>query len=176
MISGVPGKAEAGVAGIVYNLAKELEGLGHSVKPMFFEDILPQQKWPTRFRTVEFAKKVSEFAESQKTEFDIVNIHAPFGFWYGAQRQKRGSTAGPPYVMTMHGLEERRNYAMGREARKGRADYFRFQLRKQYDRGIHDIGRDGERRPPGRALSARLSEWVAVPDSLSRVQLQWLTF
>jgi glycosyltransferase involved in cell wall biosynthesis len=31
--------------------------------------------------------------------------------------------------MTMHGLEERRNYAMGREAKKGRADYFRWQNR-----------------------------------------------
>jgi glycosyltransferase involved in cell wall biosynthesis len=29
--------------------------------------------------------------------------------------------------MTMHGLEERRNYAMGREAKKGRADYFRWE-------------------------------------------------
>jgi glycosyltransferase involved in cell wall biosynthesis len=31
--------------------------------------------------------------------------------------------------MTMHGLEERRNYAMGREAKKGRADYFRWKNR-----------------------------------------------
>src|SRR2546427_5586857 len=31
--------------------------------------------------------------------------------------------------MTMHGLEERRNYAMRREAKKGRADYFRWKNR-----------------------------------------------
>jgi len=31
--------------------------------------------------------------------------------------------------MTMHGLEERRNYAMGREAKKGRAEYFRWKNR-----------------------------------------------
>lgn len=31
--------------------------------------------------------------------------------------------------MTMHGLEERRNYAMGLEAQKGRADYFRWSNR-----------------------------------------------
>src|SRR6266436_10432759 len=31
--------------------------------------------------------------------------------------------------MTMHGLEERRHYAMGREAKKGRADYFRWKNR-----------------------------------------------
>jgi len=129
MISGVPGKAEAGVAGIVYNLAKELGDLGHSVKPIFFEDLLPQQKWPDRFRTIEFAKRISEYVREVRTEYDVINIHAPFGFWYGAQRRRRGSQAGPPYVMTMHGLEERRNYAMGREADKGRAEYFRWKNR-----------------------------------------------
>jgi len=129
MISGALGKAEAGVAGIVYNLARELGNLGHSVKPIFFEDLLPQQKWPSRFRTVEFAKRISEYVREVRTEFDVVNIHAPFGFWYGAQRRRSGAQAGPPYVMTMHGLEERRNYAMGREADKGRADYFRWKNR-----------------------------------------------
>ena len=129
MISGVPGKAEAGVAGIVYNLTKELGDLGHSVKQLFFEDLLPKRKWPNRFRTVEFAKRIAEYIQEAGKEFDIVNIHAPFGFWYGAQRWRRGAQAGPPYVMTMHGLEERRNYAMGREAKKGRADYFRWKNR-----------------------------------------------
>jgi glycosyltransferase involved in cell wall biosynthesis len=129
MISGVPGKAEAGVAGVVHNLAKTLGELGHSVKPMFFEDLLPKQKWPNRFRTVEFAKRIAEYVQETGKEFDIINIHAPFGFWYGAQRHRRSAQAGPPYVMTMHGLEERRNYAMGREAKKGRADYFRWKNR-----------------------------------------------
>ena len=129
MISGVPGKAEGGVAGIVYNLAKELGELGHRVKPIFFEDLLPQQKWPKRFRTLEFAKEIAEYMREVRTEYDIVNIHAPFGFWYGRQRQQRGSHAGPPYVTTMHGLEERRNYAMGREADKGRADHFGWKNR-----------------------------------------------
>jgi len=129
MISGVPGKAEAGVAGIVYNLAKALGDLGHSVKPVFFEDILPEQKWPHRFRTIEFAKRISGYVKDVRCEYDVVNIHAPFGFWYGAQRRLRGVQAGPPYVMTMHGLEERRNYAMGMEAEKGRAEYFRWKDR-----------------------------------------------
>ncbi len=129
MISGAPGKEEGGVAGIVHNLARELGNLGHSVKPMFFEDLLPEQRWPNRFRTVEFAKRIAGYVQEARNEFDIINIHAPFGFWYGAQRRWRGSQAGPPYVMTMHGLEERRNYAMGREAKKGRADYFRWKNR-----------------------------------------------
>lgn len=129
MISGVAGKAEAGAAGIVYNLAKELRGLGHRVVPKFFEDLLPKQQWPSRFRTVEFARRIARYVREEKNEFDIVNIHAPYGFWYGARRRRLGPEAGPPYVMTMHGLEERRNYALGREARKGRADYFRWKNR-----------------------------------------------
>jgi glycosyltransferase involved in cell wall biosynthesis len=129
MISGVPGRAEAGVAGIVYNLTRELGSLGHSVKPIFFEDLLPQQKWPDRFRTVELAKRIADYVKKVAAEYDVINIHAPFGFWYGAQRRRLGPQAGPPYVMTMHGLEERRNYAMGREVKKGRADYFRWKNR-----------------------------------------------
>jgi glycosyltransferase involved in cell wall biosynthesis len=129
MISGVPGRAEAGVAGIVHNLARELGNLGHSVKPVFFEDLLPQQKWPNRFRTVELAKRIADYVKKVTTDYDVINIHAPFGFWYGTQRRRLGPQTGPPYVMTMHGLEERRNYAMGREAKKGRADYFRWKNR-----------------------------------------------
>jgi glycosyltransferase involved in cell wall biosynthesis len=129
MVSGTPGKAEGGGAGIVHNLAKELTQLEHSVVPKFFEDLLPKQRWPSRFRTVEFARRISEYVREKKGEFDIINIHAPFGFWYGTKRWLRGDAAGPPYVMTMHGLEERRNYAMGREVKKGRAEYFRWKNR-----------------------------------------------
>lgn|SRR6266850_1085778 len=129
MISGVPGKAESGVAGVVYNLTQQLRCLGHSVKPMFLEDLLPMPRWPMRFRTVEFAKRIAEYVRGVRSDYDVINIHAPFGFWYGAGKRLRGGQANPPYVMTMHGLEERRNYAMGREASKGRADYFRWKNR-----------------------------------------------
>jgi glycosyltransferase involved in cell wall biosynthesis len=129
MISGVPGKAEAGAAGIVYNLAKELLELGHTVKPMFFEDLLPKQNWPNRFRALEFAKRIASYVTEVQSDYDVVNVHAPFGFLYGALRRLRDPKIGPPYVMTMHGLEERRNYAMGREAEKGHADYFRWKNR-----------------------------------------------
>jgi len=129
MISGSSGKAEAGVAGVVNNLTRELRELGHSVKSAFFEDLLPKQTWPNRFRTVEFARRIGRYVQETGKEFDIVNIHAPFGFWYGWQRRRLGSQAGPPYVMTMHGLEERRNYAMSREASKGRADFFSWKNR-----------------------------------------------
>lgn len=129
MISGSAGKAEGGVAGVVSNLTKELQKLGHKVEPKFFEDLLPRQRWPNRFRTVEFARAIARYVQTRKNEFDVVNIHAPFGFWYGIRRRRLAALAGPAYVMTMHGLEERRTYAMGREAKKRRADYFRWKNR-----------------------------------------------
>jgi glycosyltransferase involved in cell wall biosynthesis len=128
-IAGVEGKAEAGGAGVVYNVAKELRNLGHTVKIMFFEDLLPKQHWPMRFRTIEFACAIAKYAAQVKGQYDIINIYAPFGFSYGFARKRRGSAVGPPYVMTMHGIEERRNYAMAREARKGEADHFRWKNR-----------------------------------------------
>lgn len=129
MIAGTDGKPEGGVSGIVYNLTRELTNLGHSVTPKFMPDILPSPCWPHRFRTVEFAVEIARFVRKASSEFDVINVHAPFGFAYGFARRRRGSSAGPPYVATMHGLEERRNYAMGREAKKGRADYFRWKNR-----------------------------------------------
>lgn len=129
MISGVPGKVETGVAGVVYNLAEHLRSMGHSVNPLFFEDLLPMPRWPNRFRTVEFAKRIADYVKDVRSHYDVINIHAPFGFWYGIERRLRGSSVGPPYIMTMHGLEERRNYAMGREAKRGRADHFRWKNR-----------------------------------------------
>jgi len=125
MIAGVAGKAEAGGAGVVHNVARELRNFGHIVKLMFFEDLIPKQRWPARFRPFEFAARLSSYVAEVKNEYDLVNIYAPYGFWYGFRRRK-GSDAGPPYVMSMHGLEERRNYAMAREAKKGRAQYFRL--------------------------------------------------
>lgn len=129
IIAGVPGKAEAGGAGVVHNITKELRNFGHDVRPIFFEDLLAKRRWPERFRTFEFARAAARYIKQVRAEFDIVNIYAPFGFWYGFSRRWRGPEAGPPYVLTMHGLEERRNYAMGREAKKGRADYFRWRNR-----------------------------------------------
>ncbi len=128
MIAGVAGKAEAGGAGVVYNIAKELRAFGHTVKVMFFEDLLPAPRWPARFRTIEFSRRAAKYISEVKSEYDIVNIYAPHGFSYGISR-RRSPTAGPPYVLTMHGLEERRNYAMRLEAQKGRADYFRWRNR-----------------------------------------------
>src|SRR6202140_1841207 len=129
MIAGVAGKAEAGGASVVHNVAKELCNFGHTVKLMFFEALISKQRWPARFRTFEFAARVSSYVAEVKNEYDVVNIYAPYGFWYGLRRRRKGSVTGPPYIMSMHGLEERRNYAMAREAKKGRAHYFRLKNR-----------------------------------------------
>ena len=48
---------------------------------------------------------------------------------YGFLRRFRPGAGLPPYVMMLHGIEERRIHAMGREAKKGRAWYFRWKNR-----------------------------------------------
>ena len=90
MIAGVAGKAEAGVAGIVYNLTQQLRKLGHTVTPLFFDDLLPKTRWPRRFRTFEFAAAIAQYVSRVKNDFDVINVHAPFGFLYGFQRRRRG--------------------------------------------------------------------------------------
>ena len=48
---------------------------------------------------------------------------------YGFLRRFKPGAGLPPYVMFLHGIEERRIHAMGREAKKGRAWYFRWKNR-----------------------------------------------
>lgn len=129
IIAGVAGKAEAGGAGVVHNIAKQLRSFGHTIKVLFSEDLVPAPRWPARLRTVEFSRRAARYISEVKSEYDLVNIYAPHGFSYGFLRRRHSTAAGPPYVMTMHGLEERRNYAMRLEAQKGRADYFRWSNR-----------------------------------------------
>jgi len=125
----VPRSREGGAAGVVYNLAEELERLGHSVDSWFLEDVAGGLQLPGRFATVNFAVKVAARIVREKRKYSVVNIHAPCGFAYGFLHKVLRLRGTPPYVMTMHGLEERRTYVMSREAKKGRAWYFRFRNR-----------------------------------------------
>ena len=126
---GAPERAEGGVAGVVHNLTNELRARGHQVEALFYENLMPACRLPHRFQTIDFAWTVSRYIALHKTEYDVVNIHAPYGFVYGTRRRWGGPASGPPYVMTMHGLEERRIHAMRREAAKERAWYFKLQNR-----------------------------------------------
>jgi glycosyltransferase involved in cell wall biosynthesis len=125
----VPRRREGGVAAIIYNLGRELEGRGHSVTYLFQEDLLdPHRYWP-RFAELFFASRLSGYIARNRNKFSVVNLHAPVGFWYGVRRRLFSSPEEPPYVMTLHGLEERRVRVMSREVRKGRAWNFALKNR-----------------------------------------------
>jgi glycosyltransferase involved in cell wall biosynthesis len=110
-------------------MAESLRARGHEVTCLFREEILGGRRGGRRFDTVTFAVKLAtQLAKNGKT-FDVVNIHAPAGFAYGVLRRLRSGSGLPPYVMFLHGIEERRNYAMRREARKGRAWFFSLKNR-----------------------------------------------
>lgn len=125
----VSNQPEGGVANVVYNSAAELRKRGHEVTCLFSEDVLTRPAAIPRFGAVSFAFRLAQILRKRKGEFDVAHIHAPVGFAYGCLRRIRPSSGLPPYVMMLHGIEERRIHTMGREAKKGRAWYFRWKNR-----------------------------------------------
>src|SRR5208282_3320435 len=108
MAAPVPRRREGGGAIIAYNLGRELEQRGHSVTYIFQEDLFGEDKISQRFSALSFARRLDRYISRNRDKFSIVNIHAPAGLWYGTRRRWFGSRSLPPYVMTLHGLEERR--------------------------------------------------------------------
>jgi glycosyltransferase involved in cell wall biosynthesis len=156
MSSCVPNRREGGVAAIIYNLSRELEGRGHSVRHLFQEDLIDYRRVPVRFAELFFSIRLGKYIARHRNEFDIVNLHAPVGFPYGLRRRFSRRSNYPPYVMTLHGLEERRMHVMSREVRKGRAWHYswknrlwqrfynlpRFRLSIRTSNGAHAYSRD----------------------------------
>lgn len=129
MGSGVTKRREGGVAGVIYNLGRELEQLGHHVTYIFQEDLIEPGSVPQRFNELIFSIRLGRYIAENRKKFSIVNLHAPTGFPYGLRRRWQRAASLPPYVMTLHGLEERRVHAMSREAKKGRAWNFSLKNR-----------------------------------------------
>lgn len=121
MASGVPKRREGGVAAIIYNLGRELEKFGHQVTYIFQEDLVEPGSVSQRFSELIFSLRLGKYIAKNREKFSIVNLHAPTGFPYGIRRRWHRSAGYPPYVMTLHGLEERRVHVMSREVKKGRA-------------------------------------------------------
>jgi glycosyltransferase involved in cell wall biosynthesis len=121
MAAPVPRRREGGGAIIAYSLGEELERRGHSVSYVFNEDLFGQDKVPARFGALAFSRRLDRYISQNRHEFSIVNLHAPSGFFYGLRRRWFSARDLPPYVMTLHGLEERRVHVQTREAKKGRA-------------------------------------------------------
>ncbi len=129
MASGVPKRREGGVAAVIYNLGQEMERFGHEVCYVFLEDLVPDGSVSARFRDLVFSSRLAKYIIANRSKFSVVNLHAPAGVMYGLRRQFQGGKDWPPYVMTLHGLEERRVTVMKREARKGRAWNFGWKNR-----------------------------------------------
>src|SRR5229473_3854718 len=117
MGSGVPKRREGGVAAIIYNLGRELERFGHRVTYVFQEDLVEPGSVRQRFNELVFSLRLGRYIAQNKQKFSIVNLHAPTGFPYGLRRRWDRSAGYPPFVMTLHGLEERRVHLMSREVK-----------------------------------------------------------
>jgi len=129
LAAGVPKRREGGVAAVIYNLGRELERRGHAVTYIFQEDLIDSKEVSSRFTELVFAIRLNRYILKNRGKFSIVNLHAPSGIAYGLRRRLWGGVDLPPYVMTLHGLEERRVHAMSREVKKGRAWSFSWKNR-----------------------------------------------
>ena len=129
MAAGVPKRREGGVATIIYNLAGELERLGHQVTFVFLDDLVAPGSVSRRFLELIFSVRLARYILQNRDKFSLVNLHAPSGLIYGLRRRWQRNAGYPPYVMTLHGLEERRVHVMSREAKKGRAWNFAWKNR-----------------------------------------------
>jgi glycosyltransferase involved in cell wall biosynthesis len=127
--SGVPRRREGGVAAVIYNLGRELECRGHQVTYVFLDDLVPPGTVSARFIELILSFRLARYIRQNRGKFSLVNLHAPSGMVYGLLRKWGSRGDWPPYVMTLHGLEERRVHAMRREAAKGRAWNFGWKNR-----------------------------------------------
>jgi len=112
------------------------------VENWFLDDLLKPARWPARLEQLEFAFAVSRRIRKNPKQFDVVNLHAPFGCVYGFSRRLLSSPDLPPYVFTMQGSEERYTLAMRLEHRKGRASNFSFKNRiwhRLYQQTMYDF-------------------------------------
>src|SRR5947209_7263310 len=114
MAAAVPKKREGGAAVIAYNLGEQLESRGHTVSYIFLEDLIVPGSVKHRYSEFIFAKRLARYISQNREKFSLVNLHAPTGFIYGLQRRFLGRP-GPPYVATLHGLEEKIGRASCRE-------------------------------------------------------------
>jgi glycosyltransferase involved in cell wall biosynthesis len=124
MACGVPKRREGGGAAIAYNFGRELQQLGHEVTYIFLEDLARREEQPGRFAELVFSRRLARYIVRNAERFSVVHIDAPAGFIYGLRRRITSAPSWPPYVMILHGLEERRIHVMGREVRRGRAWHF----------------------------------------------------
>jgi glycosyltransferase involved in cell wall biosynthesis len=121
---GVPRQREAGAASVVFHHARELERRGHAVDCWFLDDIFAEPVRLKRFEAMSFACSVAKRIFRNRKKYDVVNLHAPWGFAYGLWRRLARPADAPPYVFTMHGSEDRYVLMMKLEHRKGRASHF----------------------------------------------------
>lgn len=139
---GVPRQSEAGAAIVALSHARELEKLGHTLECWFLEDVLAKPPRIKRFEALIFAVALAGKIAKRRKEFDVVDLHAPWGCAYGILRKAKSGRGLPPYVFTMQGSEEWYVKMMREEQRKGRASNFAWKNRlwhRLYHQTMYDL-------------------------------------
>jgi glycosyltransferase involved in cell wall biosynthesis len=133
---------EAGAASVALNNSRELSKRGHTIHCWFLDDVLAHPSKPERFGALIFAIAIARRILRESDQYDVVNLHAPWGCAYGMLHRIFRPKNSPPYVMTMQGSEERYVQAMTLEHRKGRAWQFGWKNRvwhRIYHQTMYDL-------------------------------------
>jgi glycosyltransferase involved in cell wall biosynthesis len=125
----VPVRSKDDSAIMAHSLGDELEHRGHFVTKVFQEDLFGQDKVSPRFSALAFSRRLDRYISKNRDKFSVVNLHAPSGFFYGLRRRWTALRNLPPYVVTLHGLEERTVQVQSLRAKKGRVSNFNLRNR-----------------------------------------------
>jgi glycosyltransferase involved in cell wall biosynthesis len=119
-----PRRREGGASAVLMELGRYLERYGHQIDILYADDVPKGPIFPRRFEELYFSLGVARHILRNSNRYDVVNLRAPTGLFYGLFRRFTRRSQGPPYVAELDGLEERRAHVLRQEHRKKRAwDY-----------------------------------------------------
>jgi glycosyltransferase involved in cell wall biosynthesis len=114
-------RREAGASAVMMELGRHLEKYGHEVEVLYGDDVPRGPIFPVRFEELYFSLGVARHVFRNPGRYDVVNLRAPTGFFYGIARRLRKRPQDPPYVAELDGLEERRVFILRQQGRKNQA-------------------------------------------------------
>jgi glycosyltransferase involved in cell wall biosynthesis len=122
-------RREHGAAAVIMELGRSLQKYGHQVEILYGDDVPPGRIFPARFAELYFSWGVARHILRNPGRYDVVNLRAPAGFFYGIARWFRKRPQDPPYVAELDGLEERRIFVQRQQHRKNETWDFSFKNR-----------------------------------------------
>jgi glycosyltransferase involved in cell wall biosynthesis len=158
-------RRERGASAVIMELGRHLEKYGHEVEILYGDDVPKGRFFPVRFEELYFSFGVARHIFRNLGRYDVVNLRAPTGFFYGLARRLRKRPQDPPYVAELDGLEERRVFVLRQQQRKNQA--WDYSLRNRLWHRFYHL--------PRFRMAVRTADWVvcATREIWNYVQLAY---